>query len=272
VALDRDGTLAWQRHLGREFGPFEIEWGHGSSPALHRDLLILLADHTPRAYLVALDARSGKERWRVDRGKGLRSYSTPTLIPGPAGLELLVNSSPRIDVFDPATGALLWHAAGPVRSPIAVPTHADGVLYTSRGTRGGPYLAIRTGGRGDVTASHVLWTVPAGAPYVSSLLHYQGLVYMANDSGIVAGVDPKTGERLWQQRLGGIFSASPVAGDGKVYLVSETGDAFVLRAGREYALLSRGTLGGRIVASPAISGGRIVVRTDTRLIALGAGR
>jgi outer membrane protein assembly factor BamB len=272
VALDLGGTLVWKRHLGREIAPFEIEWGHGSSPALYQDLLYLLCDHTKAAYLLALDARTGAERFRVDRGRGLRSYSTPTIVKAPAGDELVVNSSPRLDAYDPATGRPLWHATEPIRSPIGVPTHADGVLYTSRGTRGGPYLALRLGGRGDVSASHVKWTVPTGAPYVASVLYYEGLVYLAHDSGIVTAVDPGTGERVWQERIPGIFSASPVAAEGRVYLTSETGEVITLRAGRTPVVLGRSPIGERAGATPALSRGQIFVRTDRRLVAVGTPR
>jgi outer membrane protein assembly factor BamB len=143
------------------------------------------------------------------------------------------------------------------------------VLYASRGYRSGPYLAIRPGGRGDVSATHVKWQVPTGAPYISSLLYYEGLVYMANDAGVVTCVDAATGAKVWQERTGGIFSASPVAGDGKVYLMSETGETIVFHAGREPRILARNRIDGRIVASPAIAGGRLYVRADDRLIAIG---
>jgi outer membrane protein assembly factor BamB len=269
VALDVDGTPVWRRNLARDFGPFDITWGHGSSPALYRDLLLLLCDHEPASYLLALDRKTGQQRWRVNRGKGLRSHSTPVVVRGPRGDELIVNSSERIDAYDPRTGRPLWHAGGPNRFPIPVPAHHDGVLYASRGYRSGPYMAIRTGGRGDVSKTHVMWTVATGAPYVSSLLYYDGLVYMANDAGIVTAVDPETGEKVWQERVAGIFTASPVAGDGKVYLLSETGEAIVLKAGRQPVVLERNALGHRMVASPAISNGQFFIRTDDRLLAIG---
>jgi outer membrane protein assembly factor BamB len=150
-----------------------------------------------------------------------------------------------------------------------VPTHHAGVLYTSRGYRSGPYMAIRTGGRGDVTKTHVQWSVATGAPYVSSLLYYDGLVYMANDVGIVTAVDAETGEKVWQERVEGIFTASPIAGDGKIYLLSETGEAIVLRAGRQPAVLERNALGYRLVASPAVSDGQFFLRSDDYLLAIG---
>ncbi len=130
-------------------------------------------------------------------------------------------------------------------------------------------MAIRTGGRGDITQSHVTWRVPTGAPYISSLVHYEGLVYMANGAGVVTCVDAKTGERVWQERTGGIYSASLVAGDGKIYLVSETGETVVLAAGREPNILERNQIDGRLIASPAISNGRLYFRTDDHLLSIG---
>jgi outer membrane protein assembly factor BamB len=111
--------------------------------------------------------------------------------------------------------------------------------------------------------------VPTGAPYISSLVFYQGLLYMAGDVGVITCVDARTGERVWRERLGGVYTASPVAGDGKVYLMSETGETIVLKAGRAPEVLSRNALDARILASPAISRGRLFVRTDDQLIAIG---
>jgi len=269
VALTMQGKLAWQRHLGKEISSFEIEWGHGSSPALYKDLLILECDHIPASYLIALDKKSGAEKWRVDRGKGVRSYSTPSIVRGPRGDELIINASERIDAYDPASGKHLWYTGEPNRFPIPVPSSENGVLYASRGYRSGPFMAIKLGGTGDITKTHVQWLVPTGAPYISSLVLYRGLIYMANDSGIASCFDAKTGEKVWQSRTEGIFSASPVAGDGKIYLLSETGETIVLKAGREYQVLATNDLGERMVASPAISQGQIFIRTDSNLFCIG---
>ena len=110
---------------------------------------------------------------------------------------------------------------------------------------------------------------PNRRPYVSSLVYYDGLIYMAGDTGIITCVDAKTGEQVWRQRLGGIYTASPVAGDGKIYLLAESGETLVLRAGRTPAVLARNVVDGRILASPAISDGRIFIRTDDAVIAVG---
>jgi outer membrane protein assembly factor BamB len=141
----------------------------------------------------------------------------------------------------------------------------------SRGYRSGPYMAVRTGGRGDVNESHLVWQTPTGAPYISSLLYDSGLVYMTSDIGGITVVDAVTGERVWQQRLSGVFSASPVAGDGKVYFASENGTVFVVRAGsREPEIIAENEMGERFIASPAISDGQIFLRSDDRLFCIGS--
>jgi outer membrane protein assembly factor BamB len=271
AALDLNGALVWTRHLGREYAPFDINWGHGSSPVLYEDLLILLCDHQSASHLLALEAGTGRQRWKADRGAGRVSFSTPLLVSGAGGAELVVNSSERIDAYDPATGRLLWHADAPRQTPIPSAVSHGGVIYMTRGYRNSPYLALRPGGRGDVSASHVIWRAPGGGSYVSSLVYYDGLLYLTNDVGVLTCADAKTGERVWQARLDGVFFASPVAADGKVYFVSQTGETIVVRAGRTPEILARNDLGERLVASPAISGGRIFLRSDARLFAIGRG-
>jgi outer membrane protein assembly factor BamB len=269
VALDLGGGVVWSKHLGEEYSPFDINWGHGSSPVLYKDLVILLCDHQSASYVIALEARTGKLRWKADRGQGRASYSTPLVIPGPRGDELLVNSTERIDGYDPVTGELLWHADAARQTPVPSAVFHDGLIYLTRGYRNSPYLAIRPGGRGDVSASHVVWRMPGGGSYAASLVAYDNLLYMTNDVGVLTCADARTGERLWQTRLDGVFFASPVAADGKIYFVSQTGDTIVVKAGRTPEILARNPLGERLVASAAISGGRIFLRSDSRLFAIG---
>jgi outer membrane protein assembly factor BamB len=272
VALDMNGKLVWERNLAKEIAPFEINWGHSSSPTLYQDTLILLCDHEPASYLLAVDKRTGKQRWKADRGKGRQSYSTPFVVEAAGGAELIVNSSERVDAYDPKTGTLLWHVGGSNQFPIPVPAFHNGILYMSRGYRSGPYMAIRPGGRGDVSATHVLWQVPTGAPYISSLVYDAGILYMASDVGALSAIDAETGKRIWQERVDGLFTASPIAGDGKIYFVSETGEVIVLRSGREPAVIARNDIGERLMASPAISNGQLFLRSDGRLFAIGNGR
>lgn len=269
VALDLEGRKVWGRNLGREYAPFEIMWGHGSSPALYEDLLILLCDHAPASYLLALDKRTGEERWKVDRGNGLRSYTTPLIVLTERGPELIVNSSTRLDAYDPRTGELLWHAGEANRVPIAMPVHHEGILYATRGFSSGPYLSLRLGGQGDVSETHLRWTVPTGAPYVSSLLHYRGLLFVGNELGILSCIDPETGRILWRQRLGGAFTASPLGVAGRVYFAAESGRTVVVEAATEPTILAENHLEERIVASPVVSGGRLFLRTDESLYCIG---
>jgi outer membrane protein assembly factor BamB len=272
VALDMNGKVAWQRHIGQEISPFGINWGHSSSPTLYDDVLILLCDHNSASYLLAVDKKTGKDRWKADRGRGRTSYSTPFVVRATSGPELIVNSSERVDAYDPQNGAFLWHVGGSNQYPIPVPKFGNGVIYMTRGYRSGPYMAVKPGGRGDISASHVVWQVPTGAPYISSLVYDAGLLYMASDVGAISVIDAETGRRLWQERVNGVFSASPVAGDGKVYFASETGEVIVLRAGRAPQVIARNDVGERLLASPAISNGQIFLRSDRTLFAIGKPR
>jgi outer membrane protein assembly factor BamB len=272
VALDMNGKVVWQRHIGQEISPFDINWGHSSSPTLYDDVLILLCDHDSAAYLLGVDKKTGKDKWKADRGAGRSSYSTPFVVRTSNAPELIVNSSERVDAYDPRNGAFLWHVGGSNQFPIPVPTFGNGVIYMTRGYRSGPYLAVKPGGRGDISASHVVWQVPTGAPYISSLVYDAGLLYMASDVGAVSVIEAETGKRLWQARVNGLFSASPVAGDGKIYFASETGEVIVLRAGREPKVIARNDVGERLLASPAIANGQIFLRSDSSLFAIGTPR
>jgi outer membrane protein assembly factor BamB len=268
-ALDHSGKLIWKRHLGEEYGPFTNNWGHGSSPTLYNDLLILLCDHDSNAYLLALDKTTGKERWKVDRGRDRISHSTPFIVPGSRGPEMIINSSKRIDTYDPASGKLLWFADGERQTPIPTPVFYDGMIYLSRGYRNSDYLAIQPGGSGDVSATHIKWREPNAASYVPSILQYQGLLYMTNEVGVLTCADTKTGQRVWRHRLDGVFFASPVAGDGKIFMLSETGDMFILRAGPTAVVIAQNKLDERFIASPAISNGHIFLRGDRTLFSIG---
>ncbi len=269
AAVDLTGKLVWKKHLGAEYGPFEINWGHGSSPVVYKDQLILLCYHDNASYLLALDSRTGAVRWKINAASGVTSYSTPLVVETGGKAEIVVNSSIGVSGHDISTGERLWHFEEANRFPIPMPLFHDGVIYTSRGYRSSPFLAIRPGGKGNVAASHVAWRVPSGAPYVSSLVQYDGLIYMVGDVGVLTVVDARTGERLHQERVGGVFSASPVAADGKVYFVSEDGETIVVAAGRTPRVLARNRLDARQLASPAIASGRVFIRADDALYAIG---
>ena len=263
-----NGKATWTRHLGQEYATFDLDWGHASSPALYRDRLILMCYQGSTAFLLALDKRSGKELWKVDRGSQVKSYSTPLVIETAQGAEIIVNSNESMEAFDPATGKSLWKFAEPARFAVPMPVYHDGSLYVSRGYRSGPYWAMKLGERGEVPKSKLLWHVETGAPYTSSIVQHDGLIFMATEMGIVTCIDAKTGERVWRERLGGIYSASPVYADGKIYLASENGETLVLRAARKPEIVAKNKLDMRIIASPAIANGRIFLRGDKHLVAI----
>jgi outer membrane protein assembly factor BamB len=269
AAVDLSGKLVWKKHLGAEYGPFEINWGHGSSPVVYKDQIILLCYHEPKSYLLSLDSRTGAVRWKADAPDGVTSYSTPLVVEADGKAEVVVNSSAGVSGHDAATGQRLWHVEEANRFPIPMPLFYDGLIYTSRGYRSSPFLAIRPGGKGNVAATHVAWRVPSGAPYVSSLVFYDGLIYMVGDVGVLTVVDSKSGQRLYQERIGGVYSASPVAGDAKVYFASEDGETVVIAAGRTPSILARNKLDARQLASPAIAQGRLFIRSDDMIYAIG---
>jgi outer membrane protein assembly factor BamB len=269
VALNMNGGLVWARHLGTEYAAFQIPWGHGGSPTLYKESLILLCDHPEKSYLLALDKNTGKEQWKVDRGKDRISHSTPLVVPGANRNELIVNSSARLDAYNPDNGELLWHTGSQRQTPVPSPVFHEGMIYLSRGYRNSDFLAIKAGGKGDVSDQNVLWHSPSGASYVPSILYYDGLLYVTNEVGIVLCADAATGKAVWRQRLGGIFFASPAAGEGKIYMVSETGETYVLQSGREAKILATNDLGERFLASPAISNGQLFLRSDATLFCIG---
>ncbi|MEZ5351799.1 MAG: PQQ-binding-like beta-propeller repeat protein [Bryobacteraceae bacterium] len=262
VALTLDGKLAWSRHLGREFGPFDVLWGHGSSAALYKDSLLLLCDHPPGAYLLSVDTRTGKDRWRKDRGKDRRSYTTPFVIRAGDHDELIINTNDGVEAVSPSTGEPLWKAGDANRVPVPSPVYHGGVLYLNRGYTSSPFLALRPGGK-------IEWEIKTGAPYVSSLLYHDGLLYMANERGVVSVADAADGSTVWKDRFASLFSASPVAAGGRIYLTNEEGTTYVLAAGREKKVLAENQLGERTLASLAISRGQIFIRTDSHLYCIG---
>ena len=156
---------------------------------------------------------------------------------------MIVNSSERIDAYRSPTGTHLWYTDGANRFPIPVPVFHDGIIYLSRGYRSGPYMALRPGGRGDVTRRTSSGASRPVRRTCRRSCSADGLLFMANDAGVLTAADAKTGERVWQHRTAGVFSASPVAAEGRIYFVSESGETIVMRASRQPVVLSRNDIG-----------------------------
>jgi outer membrane protein assembly factor BamB len=270
LAVTLDGEPAWHR----SFGEVPTRHGTAGSPLLYRDRVILFQDHDgPSGSFVAAFARDdGRQLWRQPRAEHV-GWGSAVAVRGPERDEIVVSSQRRVYGYNPDTGDELWSCAGNLSEVTPTPVAGEGLLFCSSG-RAGPTLAIRPGGKGDVTDSHVAWSTSKGSPFVPSPLLYDGRLYMINDMVSVATCfRAADGELLWQGRLGDSkregFSASPVAVDGKVFFTNDEGTTFVLRAGDRFELIHRNELEEPTLASPALVDGRWYIRTRKHLWCLG---
>lgn len=268
VALDLDGNVLWHTEIG------QIANYHGpaGSPLLYRDRLIIYQDQKGGAFVAAFDTATGAEVWRTDRDASV-GWGTPVAIRVAGRDELIVSSQHTVIAYDPDTGGELWRCGGNRFEVIPTPVVAAGLVFCTSG-RAGPTLAIRPGGSGDVTDTHVAWSTPRGSPFVPSPIVVGDYLYTINDmSSVVTCFEAATGEVMWQERLGRPlregFSASPVAVDGKLFFTNDNGTTFVVRAGPEFELLHTNDIGARTLASPALVGGRWYIRTEVELLAVG---
>lgn len=271
MAVDFNGKIAWHNPVGR------LANSHGSagSPILYRDRLFIYQDHKGTEetgpYVGAFDKKTGKQIWKTERQESV-GWGTPVVIRAGDRDELIVSSQRRVYSYDPQTGQELWRVSGLGFEVIPTPVVAEGLILCSSG-RQGPTIAIRPGGSGDVTSTHVAWMSPKGSPFIPSGVVVAGVLYLVNDmQSILTAHDVKTGEVLYQGRLGEArregFSASPVAVDGKVFFTNDDGETFVIKAGREFNLLHTNSLGEQTLASPALVDGRWYFRTATSLLAI----
>lgn len=265
------GGLVWHRSLGGEYGVFENRFAASSSPLLFRDLLLVQVDHYGDSYLVALDQRTGGNRWKVDRPGRWLSWSSPQLIQREdGGWEFVVCGSQRVEAFDPVTGSALWQVGEMRRECIPSPLVIGGRLYVVSGPSG-PSMRIRPGGRGDVTGTHVEWKNSRGAPFVPSAILVGNRYYLVTDKGIGTCLDATTGQLVWQKRFPGGFTASPVAAGQRIYWTNEAGLTIVIRGGGDrYEELARNPIGEPVFASPALSQGRFFLRTARHLFCVKA--
>jgi len=268
-AVDLSGTTVWKQDLG----PMNNYHGTAGSPLLYRDRVILYQDQSSGSFIAAFDTRTGRPLWRTSRTASV-GWGTPVAIRAGDHDEIVVNSQSAVYAYDPDTGRELWRCGGTTFEVIPTPVVGYGMVFCSSG-RAGPTLAIRPGGRGDVTRSHLVWTSPRGSPFVPSPILSGEYLYLVNDmASIVTCIEALTGRTMWQGRLGVAqpegFSASPVAVDGKLYFTNDDGETFVLRAGPKFELLHVNRIGEGTLASPALVDGRWYIRTDRSLIAIGA--
>jgi outer membrane protein assembly factor BamB len=268
AAFTFEGRLAWHQDLG----PIDNYHGPAGSPLLYKGRVILFQDHGRAAFVAAFDGRTGKPIWRTPR-EAYVGWGTPVVVRVGARDELIVSGQGAVSGYDPDTGRELWRCDGNSSEVIPTPVVSHGLIFASSG-RVGPTLAIRPGGRGNVTRTHLAWSSPRGSPFVPSPIVYGDYLYMVNDmASVVTCLEALTGKLMWQGRLGVAqregFSASPVAVDGKVFFTNDDGDTFVLRAGPTFELLRTNRIGETTLASPALVDGRWYIRTDRHLFAIG---
>jgi outer membrane protein assembly factor BamB len=282
-AYDMKGQLEWKRDLGRlDVGAYDApdyEWGAASSPILYQDLVIVQCDQQKDSFLVALRLKDGSEAWRTPREE-LPSWATPNVYTGGAQAELVTNSPKFIRGYDPLTGKELWRLGRSSNITAPTPVFDRDLIVVMSGRRpNAPIFVVKAGARGDITlpegakaGGSVVWTRENAGSYMPTPLIYRDHLYVIKNQGILTCYDVRTGELKYEQRLpevGSGFSASPVAADGKLYLPSEDGDVFVLRAGPQFEVVARNAMGQPLMASPAISEGVLFLRGERDLFAVG---
>jgi outer membrane protein assembly factor BamB len=257
-------------------------WGTAASPVLHGDRLYVISDNEEQSYLLALDKRTGKEMWRVDRDEK-SNWSTPYIWDNGQRSEIVTPGSGKVRAYD-LDGKLLWSLKGMSGITIATPYADQGLLYVTSGFVGSksrPVYAIRPGASGDISLApgqtnnaSIAWCQPMAAPYNPSTLVYDGRLYVLHDLGALSAFNSRTGELLYdRQKLpeGLHFTASPWAYGGRVFCLNEDGVTFVIRAGDRFELLHTNKLADddMCMATPAVAGDRLLIRSAARVCCLG---
>ena len=282
-AFDFSGAELWARDVQKDYGRFGLNWGYASSPLLFEDALFVQVLHGMKtddpSYVMRIDKKTGKTVSKVEREtKAIRespdSYTTPTLLKYGKNVEIVITGGDCVTGHDPATGKELWRANGlnPDNNPnfriIASPVVFEDIVYAP--TREKPLLAIRGGGRGDVTESHKLWAFTHG-PDVPTPVTDGKYFYVVDDRGVMWCLDAKTGQAIWgSQRIKpATYSSSPVLADDKLYVTNEEGLTTVLKAGPKFEVLAENNLNDYTLSSPAVSDGQIFMRTAQYLYCIG---
>jgi outer membrane protein assembly factor BamB len=284
ACVGKDGSVHWKHELGGlNAGGFNdpgMQWGFAASPILYEGKVILQVDIHDGAYLAAWDMKSGKQLWRTERPDVAPSWATPAIWPTPKGDELVVNAS-IIRGYDPDNGLELWSLGPTSIQVVASPVVGSENLFVSSGyPPARPIYAVKPGIRGDHVigsdkdAKPLAWYQTRGGAYMPTPLLYRGLLYVVHHNARIVAHDARSGERVYQARfsVGGTCTASPVAANGKIYQGTEEGTLYVLAAGAKHRELAVHEFGEPLMATPAISEGLLIVRTPSKLIALGGAK
>ena len=269
AALTTSGEIVWKARFS-----YASQHGNGGSPVLYGDLLILSCDGGDEAFVVALDKKTGKVRWKTYRRQPWdQAYSTPLVIRVGDRDEVVSVGAYRTMAYDPQSGKEIWRVEYPEGfSNVPRPVFGHGLVYIATGFQQPSLLAVRADGAGDVTKTHVAWTLRRAAPLTPSPLLVGDELYVVNDMGIASCVNARTGAVQWQQRLTGTYSASPVFADGRIYFLNEDGVATVIAPDTTFRVLASSAIDGATLASMAVSGGSIFIRSQSHLYRIGVPR
>jgi outer membrane protein assembly factor BamB len=283
---DLDGNLKWKKDLGVLDAGFYMvpaaQWGFSSSPVLHDGKVILQVDVQGGGYVAAFRVEDGEPVWKTARAD-VPTFSTPAVIGEGGAARVVVNGWKHVGGYDAATGAEVWKMKGGGDIPVPTPIAGNGLVYiTNAHGSAAPVFAIRDNAQGEIpagddgapTGPHVAWSVMRGGAYMQTPVLYGDHLYVCRDNGELSVYDARTGASLSKQRLGevgvGGFTASGVAGDGKLFYASENGDVFVVSAGAEPKVLATNPMEETVMASPAVSDGTLFIRTRGHLVAIAA--
>jgi outer membrane protein assembly factor BamB len=264
ACLTQSGEIVWKTRLEYDNG----QHGPGGSPVLYEDLLIVSCDGQNVQYVAALDKLTGKVRWKKFR-EGFQAYTTPLVVRLTAGDQVISPGAYRAIAYEPRTGKEIWQVKyGDGFSNVPRPVYGNGMVFICTGFQQPSLLAIRVDGRGDVTKKLIAWTLTRGAPLTPSPLLIGEELYVISDNGIATCLDAATGKEHWRARVGGNHSASPIYADERIYFLSEEGESVVIAPGKELKVLAKNELDGETLASMAVSGGSIFIRSRTHLYKL----
>ncbi|MFO7621882.1 MAG: PQQ-binding-like beta-propeller repeat protein [Bacteroidales bacterium] len=279
---DMNGKLQWQKSFGVLKSVFfsmeNAEWEFASSPIIHEGVLVIQCDVLENSFVAAYDVKSGKELWKMERDE-YPGWCTPNIYEHNGRKYVAVNGYKHRGGYDFTTGKEIWRMSGGGDIQIPAPILGEGLIYfNSAHGRTSPIMAVRTGAAGDITLnegetanSGIAWYIPRGGSYMHTLLLYRNRLYNVNWNGMVNCLDPATGKEIYNGKLGNTksFVASPVASDGRIYIVDEEGTLYIIQDGDKFNLLAEIPLGGICMTAPAITDGMIYFRTQSQLIAVG---
>lgn len=279
---DLNGKLLWKQDLGvLDAGWFydpDYQWEYASSPIIYKNLVIVQADIQKNSFIAGYDLKTGKQVWKTPREE-IPSWGTPTVYESKLRAEIITNGSKAIRGYDPLNGKELWQLSPNSEVTTPTPFVIQDLIFVTSGYRPiQPIYAIKPGASGDISLKDgkesnefIAWSKQRGGPYMPTPIVYGDLFYACSNNGVMSAYNARTGERVYQQRLadrGGAFTASIVASDGKLYLTSEDGEIFVVKAGEKHELLAVNPVGEVLMATPAISDGKLIVRSINHVIAI----